>query len=472
MLDAGLLDSARRLERESGVSLAKTDAADNVDLRGVLQEWEGVYESKFGRRPKMVRRAGEDGHGASVAHAAAIPGKAGASSGKERREARVVAEREALRAAEMARRVREEAGSAGASASGPAGGGPASAITPSSFDLPPGHPLLQQYAGDVADRPAGGTTLSNCMDYMAKRDRERRGLAPAPGDEALGNEHRASVLGNGKYEGFMGSEKVRPPAVPAMAVGGGRGAGAGGRPPRQQETPSPNGQGVVGKADGGVGGAGNAGGSSGGSLTVAANSNSKSDREGASARASPLDSLNHGDGGGNSNSNSGDGSGSGDNNKGDGAGAGSSDGEDPDVEETDEDWEARQRLLKPPPTFGGSAELRDLAHVIQRDIYTSNPNVRWNDVAGLDEAKKLLKEAVIMPVKYPQFFHGLLEPWKGILLYGPPGTGKTMLAKAVATECGTTFFNISASSIVSKWRGDSEKLVRVLFELARHLPEP
>lgn len=131
-----------------------------------------------------------------------------------------------------------------------------------------------------------------------------------------------------------------------------------------------------------------------------------------------------------------------------------------------------ERLLKPLGGFAGlTGEWRDLAAVISRDIYLHNPDVRWDDIIGLDAAKRLVKEAVVYPIKYPQLFTGILSPWKGLLLYGPPGTGKTLLAKAVATECKTTFFNISASSIVSKWRGDSEKLVRVLFELARfHAP--
>ncbi|KAM9455512.1 katanin p60 ATPase-containing subunit A-like 2 isoform 2-T2 [Clarias gariepinus] len=127
------------------------------------------------------------------------------------------------------------------------------------------------------------------------------------------------------------------------------------------------------------------------------------------------------------------------------------------------------RLLKPISAFCGmNSEMRELAAVISKDIYLHNPNVHWNDIIGLEAAKRLVKEAVVYPIKYPQLFTGILSPWKGLLLYGPPGTGKTMLAKAVATECKTTFFNISASSIVSKWRGDSEKLVRVLFELARY----
>ncbi|XP_017265967.1 katanin p60 ATPase-containing subunit A-like 2 isoform X2 [Kryptolebias marmoratus] len=128
-----------------------------------------------------------------------------------------------------------------------------------------------------------------------------------------------------------------------------------------------------------------------------------------------------------------------------------------------------ERLLKPLSGFSGmSGEMKELAAIISRDIYLHSPNVRWEDIIGLEDAKRLVKEAVVCPIKYPWLFTGILSPWKGLLLYGPPGTGKTLLAKAVATECKTTFFNISASSIVSKWRGDSEKLVRVLFELARY----
>ncbi|XP_067339326.1 katanin p60 ATPase-containing subunit A-like 2 isoform X2 [Channa argus] len=133
------------------------------------------------------------------------------------------------------------------------------------------------------------------------------------------------------------------------------------------------------------------------------------------------------------------------------------------------DSDYMERLLKPLSGFSGmTGEMRELATIISRDIYLHSPNVRWEDIVGLEDAKRLVKEAVVYPIKYPQLFTGILSPWKGLLLYGPPGTGKTLLAKAVATECKTTFFNISASSIVSKWRGDSEKLVRVLFELARY----
>lgn len=93
--------------------------------------------------------------------------------------------------------------------------------------------------------------------------------------------------------------------------------------------------------------------------------------------------------------------------------------------------------------------------------------VHWEDIAGLDAAKNSLREAVVYPFLRPDLFIGLRQPACGILLFGPPGTGKTMLARAVATESKSTFFSLSASSLTSKYLGDSEKLVRALFAVAR-----
>jgi katanin p60 ATPase-containing subunit A1 len=88
------------------------------------------------------------------------------------------------------------------------------------------------------------------------------------------------------------------------------------------------------------------------------------------------------------------------------------------------------------------------------------------DIAALVRAKQLLEEAISVPLLVPEFFTGVREPWKGVLLFGPPGTGKTLLAKAVAGMNGSTFFNCSTTSLVSKFRGEGEKLVRALFGVA------
>lgn len=121
---------------------------------------------------------------------------------------------------------------------------------------------------------------------------------------------------------------------------------------------------------------------------------------------------------------------------------------------------------------GGSSDESDedkdeLEDAIDEIIIVEKPNVKMSNVAGLEEAKRALREAIILPMKRPDLFKGARNPWRGILLFGPPGTGKTLLARAVATEVDATFFNVSASSIISKWLGESEKLVTQLFETAQ-----
>ncbi|KAG1649387.1 Vacuolar protein sorting-associated protein 4B [Nymphon striatum] len=115
-------------------------------------------------------------------------------------------------------------------------------------------------------------------------------------------------------------------------------------------------------------------------------------------------------------------------------------------------------------------ERKKMQSKLEGAIIMEKPNIKWSDVAGLECAKETLKETVILPIKFPHLFQGKRKPWKGILLFGPPGTGKSFLAKAVATETNnSTFFSVSSSDMVSKWLGESEKLVKNLFELARKL---
>lgn len=113
------------------------------------------------------------------------------------------------------------------------------------------------------------------------------------------------------------------------------------------------------------------------------------------------------------------------------------------------------------------ADSKKLRSALAGAILTDKPNVQWEDVAGLESAKEALKEAVILPIKFPHLFTGKRQPWKGILLYGPPGTGKSYLAKAVATEANSTFFSVSSSDLVSKWMGESERLVLGCLVLVR-----
>jgi vacuolar protein-sorting-associated protein 4 len=114
-----------------------------------------------------------------------------------------------------------------------------------------------------------------------------------------------------------------------------------------------------------------------------------------------------------------------------------------------------------------SDDEQQLLDTISGTIVTESPNVRWIEIAGLENCKQALREAIVLPMVKPELFTGARKPWSGILLFGPPGCGKTLLAKAAATECKATFFSVSSADLLSKWLGESEKLIGSLFKIAR-----
>ena len=114
-----------------------------------------------------------------------------------------------------------------------------------------------------------------------------------------------------------------------------------------------------------------------------------------------------------------------------------------------------------------SSEEQELIDMISGTIVTESPKVNWEDIAGLENVKQALREAIVLPIAKPELFTGARRPWSGILLFGPPGCGKTLLAKAAATECSATFFSASSADLLSKWLGESEKLISSLFKVAR-----
>ncbi|HOX24077.1 MAG TPA: AAA family ATPase, partial [Elusimicrobiales bacterium] len=112
--------------------------------------------------------------------------------------------------------------------------------------------------------------------------------------------------------------------------------------------------------------------------------------------------------------------------------------------------------------------LREIQPSALREIYVEKPNVRWDEVGGLDSVKREITEAVELPLKKPEMFEQMgIRPIKGILLYGPPGTGKTLLAKAAATASEANFIAVKGSDLLHQNIGQSAKLTKELFRRAR-----
>ncbi|KAG0477931.1 hypothetical protein HPP92_012650 [Vanilla planifolia] len=133
--------------------------------------------------------------------------------------------------------------------------------------------------------------------------------------------------------------------------------------------------------------------------------------------------------------------------------------------------EQESAAKKPSQSIKNLAKDEYESNFVSAVVPSDEIGVRFDDIGALEDVKRSLNELVILPMRRPELFsHGnLLRPCKGILLFGPPGTGKTLLAKALATEAGANFINITGSTLTSKWFGDAEKLTKALFSFASRL---
>jgi len=114
--------------------------------------------------------------------------------------------------------------------------------------------------------------------------------------------------------------------------------------------------------------------------------------------------------------------------------------------------------------------LKEVEPSAMREVLVEVPRVTWEDVGGLEDVKKVLKEIIELPLKDPEMFNRMgITPPRGILLFGPPGCGKTLLAKAVANESQANFISIKGPEVMSKWVGESEKAVRQIFKKAKQV---
>jgi len=142
-------------------------------------------------------------------------------------------------------------------------------------------------------------------------------------------------------------------------------------------------------------------------------------------------------------------------------------------EEKCEDLESKKRELLEKITISRDDFVYAMKMVepsAMREVLIKKPNVKWTDVAGLEEAKEKLRELVEFPLLRPDLYRAAgIKPSKGILLHGPPGTGKTLLAKAVANESNANFISVKGPELISKWVGESEKHVREIFKKANQV---